>query len=148
ITGWDASMKYYRNTPIGAFMLTYNASKTYRNRNQVRPGAPPAINAVPQAFPLKESGSLFWKKGAYETGALFSYRDILRTTTTQRATPSSIRWDWRGSIDFAKTGWAKPDSERWYKRWLADSRVSLTVFNVFDRNPPMNANGLPDSAIV
>ncbi len=148
ITGWDASTKYFRKTPLGDFMLSYNASKTYRNRNQVRPGAPPALNAVPQALPLKQSGSLFWKKGAYESGALFSYRDVFRVTTTQRFTPSAIRWDWRGGIDFSKTKWARADAERWYKRWLADTRIYVTVFNVFDRNPPMNANGLPDSVIV
>jgi hypothetical protein len=103
---------------------------------------------VPQALPLKESGSLFWKKGAIETGGLFSYRDELKTTTTQRPTPSCIRWDWRGTFDFTKTSWARADAERWYKRWMADTRVSVTIFNIFDRNPPMNANGLPDSAIV
>ncbi|MSU23467.1 MAG: hypothetical protein EXS32_06540 [Opitutus sp.] len=148
ITGWDASTKYFRKTPIGDFSLSYNASKTYRNRNQVRIGAPPAVNAVPQALPLRESGSLFWRKGAYETGGLFSYRDVFRTTTTQRFTPSAIRWDWRGSVDFAKTSWARADSERWYKRMFANSRVAVTIFNVFDRNPPMNASGLPDSTIV
>ena len=82
---------------------------------------------MPQAFPLKESGSLFWRKGAYETGGLFSYRDVMRINTTQRLTPSTLRWDWRGSVDFAKTSWAKADSERWYKRMFADSSVCSAV---------------------
>jgi iron complex outermembrane receptor protein len=148
ITGWDAGVKYYRTTPLGSFTLSYHASRTYRNENRTKPGAPLATNSVSDAFPMKMSGGLQWRKGAYETGALASYRAPLRRTITERRTPSAIRWDWRGSVDFGKLGWASASSERWYRRWLSDTKVALALFNVLDEIPPMNSVGMPDSTIV
>jgi iron complex outermembrane receptor protein len=148
ISGWDVGMKYFRDTPLGQFSLSSNASRAYRNENRPRPGAPPATNAVPQSLPMKISGALHWKRGAWESGAMASYRDSFKTIVNQRLTPSAIRWDWRGGVDLSKTKWASPTSERRWQRWLADSKVNLTLFNVFDEIPPMNSSGLPDSSVI
>jgi hypothetical protein len=148
ITGWDAGVKYYRTFPLGTLNLSFHASRVYRNENRPKPGAPPATNAVPESLPKKLSGSLFWRKGAFETGALVSYRDVFKRSLTQRLTPSAIRWDWRGSVDVGKTRWASATAEHWYRRWLVDTKVALTLFNVLDAIPPMNAVGMPDSSIV
>ncbi len=148
ITGWDAGLKYFRSTTVGNFNLSFHASRTYRNESRTKPGAPLATSSTPDAFPMKMSGGLTWRKGAYETGALVSYRAPLKRSITERLTPSAIRWDWRGSVDFSKVKWAGANSGRWSRRWLADTRVALAIFNVMDDIPPMNSVGMPDSAIV
>lgn len=150
ITGWDAGMKYLRATPWGEFLLNGNVSKTYRNQSRPRPGAPPAnaVFAVPEYLPLRASGSLFWNRRGFETGVLFSYRDKFKRQVNERLTPSSIRWDWRGSYDFKQARWARPNAERWWQRVLAESQVSLTIYNVMDEPPPFNYVGLPDSSVV
>ena len=150
ITGWDAGMKYLRSTPWGEFLLNGNVSKTYRNQSRPRPGAPPAnaVFAVPEYLPLRTSGSLFWSRKGLETGVLFSYRDKFKRQVNERLTPSSIRWDWRGSYDFKQARWARPDAEHWWQRVFADTQLSLTVYNVLDEPPPFNYVGLPDSSVV
>jgi outer membrane receptor protein involved in Fe transport len=148
ITGWDAGLKYFRPTRLGDFSLGYNASRTYRNESRPRPGAPPATTAVKEAFPLKMSGSLFWKKGWLESTALMSYKAPFKRTLTERFTPSAIRWDWRAGVDFAKTAWANREPNRRWARWLADSRVNLSIFNVLDTDPPMSSAGLPEASLL
>jgi len=148
ITGWDAGMKYLRPSPWGEWLLQGNVSRAYRNENRPRPGAPPATNAVPESIPLRASGSLFWNRNVFDAGALFSYRDNFKRSLTERLTPSSIRWDARVGYDFSRTRWASPTADRWWRRALAESKVSLTVYNVLDVEPPMNSAGLPDSSIV
>ena len=79
---------------------------------------------------------------------LFSYRDKFKRQVNERLTPSSIRWDWRGSYDFKQARWARPDAEHWWQRVFADTQLSLTVYNVLDEPPPFNYVGLPDSSVV
>lgn len=148
ISGWDLGLKYLRPTPWGEFLFAGNVSRAYRNENRPRPGAPPATNAVPESLPLKASGSLYWRKSGFETGVLFSYRDEFKRTLTERLTPSAIRWDWRASYDFAQSKWAQRSSPSRVGRFFADTRISLTIYNVFDEIPPMNSAGLPDSSII
>lgn len=148
IAGWDAGLRYFRPTPWGEFTLTYNASKTTTNRAFARPGAPQATNSVPQALPLKMSGALYWKTGAYETGAIMSYRARFKRTLTERLTPSAIRWDWRGSVDFSDFAWARPNSDRMIGRWLSNTKLSVTIFNVLDTDPPIGSAGIPESSLL
>jgi outer membrane receptor protein involved in Fe transport len=148
ISGWDVGVKYMRPTPWGEILFTGNASRAYRNENRTQPGAPPATNAVPQALPLKASGGLFWSRSALEIGALVSYRDVFKRSVTERPTPSAIRWDWRTSYDFADSSLALADRSGWWGGWLADTRMSLTIFNIFDKPPPMSGAGLPESSLL
>jgi iron complex outermembrane receptor protein len=148
ITGWDAGLKYHRPTPWGDFTLSYNATRTYRNEARPRPGAALSPLSVAQGLPLKMSGSLFWKKGMYETTVLVSYREPFKRTLTERFTGSAIRWDWRGGLDFTQAAWARSDAPTWYGRWLADTRLHVAIFNVFDRPPPMSSAGLPESSLL
>lgn len=148
ISGWDAGLKYLRPTPWGEILVAGNVSKAYRNENRPRPGAPPATNAVPESLPLRTSGSVFWSRDGLELGALFSYRDKFKRSLTERLTPSAIRWDARVGYDFTQTNWARPGADRWWKRALAHSRLSVTVYNVFDDEPPMSSAGLPESSVL
>lgn len=150
ITGWDAGVKYLRPTPIGEFLLNGNVSQATRNESRPRPGAPVtnAVFAVKEFLPMRVSGSLFWARSAWEAGAMFSYRDQFRRHVNERLTPSAIRWDARVAYDFSRSNWARSDASSWWGRALADSRLSVTIYNVFDAIPPMNSAGLPDSSVV
>jgi iron complex outermembrane recepter protein len=147
ISGWDAGVKYLRTTPWGDLGLTGNVSRAYRNENRARPGAPPATNAVPESLPLRASGSVFWSRRGLESGVMFSYRDVFKRSLTERLTPSAIRWDWRVGYDFGESRRRGGGTLGW-SRWLSDTRINLTIFNVFDEEPPMNSAGLPDGSIV
>ncbi|TVR51193.1 MAG: TonB-dependent receptor [Puniceicoccaceae bacterium] len=150
ISGWDAGVKYFRPTPIGEFVLNGNVSQATRNESRPRPGAPVtnAVFAVKEFLPMRISGSVFWLDSGWEVGALFSYRDKFKRSVNERLTPSAIRWDARVSYDFSQSNWAQTDASSWWGRALADSRLSVTIYNVFDATPPMNSAGLPDSSVV
>lgn len=150
ISGWDVGVKYIRQTAIGEFLLNGNISQATRNESRPRPGAPVtnATFAVKEFLPMRISGSLFWARSGWEVGAMFSYRDQFKRSVNERLTPSAIRWDARLAYDFTRSAWAKPEASGWWSRVLANSRMSITIYNVFDAIPPMNSAGLPDSSVV
>lgn len=150
ITGYDLGAKYNRVTDRGEF--TFNAAASRTTRYEVRSTAnlPPTIASTPDQLPLQARGSLFWTRGSYETGALFAYRAKFRASTTTTAfTPSTVRWDWQGSYDFGRSAWLHRRSESWWAKALADTRLSLTIFNVFNTEPPLRPGiALPDNIVV
>jgi outer membrane receptor protein involved in Fe transport len=148
ITGWDVGMKYYRPTRLGDFSFNGSASKTYRNESRTRPGSAPSTTAVAQGLPLKVNGSLFWRKGAFETTVLMSYRAPYKRSLTERFTGSAKRYDWRAGIDFSKFAWVRSDAPSRWGRWLANTRLNLGLINVFDTDPPMSGAGLPESSLL
>jgi outer membrane receptor protein involved in Fe transport len=153
LSGYDVGIKYQYSNGFGDWAIQATASKTLRNELQAAPGLPPTTaSATYVDQPLQVRGSLFWTRGGFRTGVLYAFRDESWWTSPPDATepvvPSAIRWDWQGSYDFAQRGW-NGSSAGWWRRALADTRINLTIFNVFNVEPPLRSDYfLPDNSVV
>ncbi len=147
LAGWDATVKYDRATPWGHFMMRADASKTTRNNLYPRPGQPPTAASGTYALPFQASGSLFWNRGAIDTGVLFTYRESFRTSPTQPQYASAIRWDWEGSYNFDQNAWLQKRAGGWIKRAFAGTKLSVTVINVLNADPT-RVNGVFNFSVI
>ncbi len=147
ISGYDVGMKYRRDAEVGAWTFNAVASKVTRNESRAAPHVATSGNSVTFNLPLQANGSLFWERGALDTGILFSYRArSFGSRSTGPLIPSATRWDWQISYDF-------PDVAAgggWWGAVLSDTRIGLTIFNVLDTHPPLRAGSfrLPDNTVL
>ncbi|MBP7482364.1 MAG: TonB-dependent receptor [Lacunisphaera sp.] len=148
VTGYDISAKYDATTPWGDVMVNVAGTKYTRNEFVTTPTSGPVPTFNLDSLPVQVSGSAFLARGAWGTGVLGSYRASGRLFTTIAATPSAIRWDWQFNYDFDKAPWAKARRDHWYGKALKGTKVSLTIFNVLDTDPPLDGNALPDNTVV
>lgn len=146
--GWDAGMRYDRPTPWGSFTLRIDIAKTTDNEIRVSPAAAPSTSTGTFNLPPQLSGSLFWNKGAIETGVLSTYRGASRSSVFSNLTPSAIRWDWQASYNFDQSSWARGSGRRWQSSLLNGTSISVTVFNIFDRDPPQDGTGIFDFSVI
>ncbi|MDB6113477.1 MAG: hypothetical protein JWQ62_422, partial [Lacunisphaera sp.] len=99
-------------------------------------------------FPTRFTWQTYWNKGPYGVGVngfyqAHRYRNAAHTFTVAQGTPyqfnSAIEWNLQLAYDF---GWrasqanAEAGDHAWNKRLLANTKLSLTVFNVLNREPP------------
>jgi iron complex outermembrane receptor protein len=149
VTGYDVGARYNDRTPMGDLQVSLVGTTYTRNEFAPFTGATTAATVNTESLPLQISGSAFLTQGPWGVGALASYRAHSRPFITATAkTPSAIRWDWQGNYDFEKAEWFKSRRDTWLGWALRDTKVSLTIFNVFDVEPPFDFNYLPDNTLV
>ncbi len=127
-TGYDARITWRVPTSHGEFTLEGAGSKVITYHQQSAPTAAP-VNLGPQR-PIRAIGSLFWAHRGWEAGVTWRYID--KFMASGRLISSSAEWDLQLSREF------KGDSTQrsvWSKV-KRDLRVSLSVFNVLDAEPP------------
>lgn len=147
VSGYDAALKYSAATVYGDF--TFNAAVSRTTRREVRstPNTAPTILSTPDTLPLQSSGSAFWTTGPWDIGVLYTYRADYRLSTTFSPTPSALRWDTQMSYAFSRAPWLSSQN-RWLARILRDTRLGVTIFNVFDTVPPFSSSTLPDNTVL
>jgi outer membrane receptor protein involved in Fe transport len=148
ITGYDLGVKFDRRTSLGDIMASVNGTKYTRNVSIPTPGGAPSPTVSTDSLPVQITGNAFFYRGAWGAGALVTYRASNRSSTDRIATGSAIRWDAQFNYDFAKAGWVKGSQSRWLRRALADTKLSLTVYNVFDTRPPLDDLYMPDNTVL
>jgi outer membrane receptor protein involved in Fe transport len=137
----DYQANYQRATRWGNFYARVAATE-YRAINSYRiPGAPPSSTLYLR--PTRLSWQTSWNKGPYGAGVSGFYQENSWSSTARTATlfASAIEWNVQASYDF---GWKSPErlaasttgARSWRQRLLDDTRLSLAVNNVFDREPP------------
>ncbi len=149
IAGYDIGAVYHRSGGWGNWTVQATASKTTRNESRAAPTQP--VTELPTFnLPVQITGSVFWERGALSLGALCAYREAsIGSAATGPSIPSATRWDWQGNYDFGRSGWSAMQGSAWWGRVLADTRVHLTIFNVFDEVPPLrNTSFMPDNSVV
>jgi hypothetical protein len=100
------------------------------------------------SLPVQINGNAFLYRRAYGFGVLSSYRAANRSATDRAVTPAAIRWDAQFNYDFAKTTWLKDRRASWAGRLLGDTKLSLTIFNVFNTEPPLDYSFFPDNTVL
>lgn len=146
-TGYDLGLHYDRNLSLGQVQLGLTGTKYTRNDFIPTPGGLPSPTVNTDSLPVQISGNAFVSRQAWGLGALTTYRAANRPSADRGVVPAAIRWDVQVNYDFAKSGWTERQGS-WMRRMVGDTKVSLTVFNVFNRRPPFDDLFMPDNSVV
>ena len=140
---FDYAVNYSRSTAWGNFSARLAATE-YKSRNAIRiPGAAPVPSV--HLYPTRMSWQTFWSKGAYGAGVSGFYQENSWTSAARTATQfaSVIEWNVQASYDFGFKSMQQRVGAASRSRWqmlrqnpLADTKLAITVNNVFDREPP------------
>lgn len=132
--GWDYQLTYQRSTRVGGFSLALGYSEPGKTITKATPSATPTASIQPKRL----SGSVFWERGAWGAGVVVNYQDrylISGITNITQSYPPYIEWNPQVSYNFGKDPAFNDKSGAWWPHLLADSKVTLTIVNVFDRGP-------------
>ncbi len=146
-TGYDVGIRYDRDFGWGGLQAGASGTKYTRNISIPSPGGLPTPTVSTDSLPVQINGSVFVFRNAWGLGAMTTYRDASRGAPTEIFTLSAIRWDAQYSYDFAKAAWLSGQGD-WLRHALADTKLSLTVYNVFNRVPPFNYLYFPDNTVL
>ncbi len=147
-TGYDLGLRYDRALAGGRLQAALGGTKYTRNEFVPVPGLAAAATVNTDSLPVQLSGSAFFTRGAWGAGVLTTYRAANRARPDVRPTPSAIRWDLQGNCDLGRLAWVKAGRDRWYGRAFANTKLSLTVFNVLNDVPPFDFYFMPDNTVL
>jgi iron complex outermembrane receptor protein len=144
-SGRDFQVRYVRDTPWGEIDWRTMVTETTRYESIPRPGAVPTSATGLSQRPLRLVSNLNWYRQGLGLGLTAIHQEAFRTTPTAVPFDAYVLWDARVSYDFAE-GRLHPRNSR-VGRWLEGVRVSLSIVNVLDEEPPLTSVGLPNPAI-
>lgn len=132
--GVDYRMTYQRSFAFGAVSLDAALSDPGVQWTKATPAsaASDTYGHQPQRF----SGSLFWARGQWKAGVSTNYQArnlIYGPNLLQYAKHPYIEWNPQVSYDFGRAAWI--GSESIANRVIADTKLSLTIVNVFNHQP-------------
>lgn len=141
VESYDYQLNYQRATAWGNFTARLAATE-YRRWDAYRiAGAAPATSL--HVRPTRLSWQTYWTKGPYGAGVSGFYQENSWFNATRQFTlfASVIEWNAQVSYDF---GWKSParfaaavaSNRSWRARVLDETKLAITVNNVFDREPP------------
>jgi iron complex outermembrane receptor protein len=134
--GWDFRATYSREFDLGDISVNLSYSTPDLTYTQSTPAAAPTSTFGHQ--PDRFSGSAFWGRGAWDAGVTVNYQSryyISGVTSPNSAYPSYIEWNPQVSYNFGRDPNFGVSGSAWYQRWLADSKLTVTVVNVFEKEP-------------
>jgi len=140
--GWDYQLTYQRHTVLGDFSTAFAYSEPGKVISQATPISIPS----PSGQPKRLSGSVFWNRDAWGAGVVVNYQAryfVNGLTNLVLSYPPYIEWNPQVSYNFGKNAAFNDKSGSWWNHLLADSKVTLTIINVFDKDPAPSdaANG-------
>jgi len=136
--GFDAQLSYQHRFGFGQISSSIAYSDPVPVVTRSTPAAAPT-SAFGQ-FPWRASGSLFWSLHAWSAGTTMSYQAryyISGLALPSFAYPSLLLWNPQVAYDFSKNAAFAEHATTWWGRALSGSRISLTIPNVFNKEPSM-----------
>jgi len=144
--GVDFKVRYVHDAGVlGKFTSLTTATWTNSFRDQILPINPIVERADAVGFPLKWRGnsSVFWEHGAWTTGVTATYINSYHAASTTPSPAfttgngldgykiaSATLWDLQTTYRFPGKS-----SARGWKSWLSDTQWTLSVRNVFNKEP-------------
>ncbi len=122
--GWDYRLTYDLATRAGDLSLHAQYTEVDSYVSQAIAGAP----LVSRELPRRGSASLFWARGAMEIGVNVHYQSAYMRSATFRA-DGDLGYDPQFSYDFGRDPQFDANAAAWWRRGLADVRLSVTVIN-------------------
>ncbi len=139
--GWDYRATYSRTFGFGDLLISAAYSDPDVIITQSTPAAAPTSTFGHQ--PAKFSGSVFWGRGAWDAGFVVNYQKrYFIGGLNSTSYPSYIEWNPQVSYNFGNDARFGTDATAWWGRWLAGSKLTVTVINAFEKEP-----ALADAAI-
>jgi len=145
--GIDVKASYRRSFDrVGTFTATTNTTWTESFRDQVLPVNPIVERAGSSGNPLKwkSISTLFWDRGPWTAGVTASYIGSYVAASTRPSPafptgngldgariPAAILWDALVAYQFPATN----ASDHTWRRWLENTKVTLSVRNVLNKEP-------------
>ncbi|MBI2497712.1 MAG: TonB-dependent receptor, partial [Opitutae bacterium] len=133
----DYQVGYHRVTPWGTLDARVALTDYLKYLATSVPGTAP-VSTLYQ-FPTRLSWQAYLTKGPYGFGVSGFYQEkqYLDLTYTTPRFRSAVEWNAQLAYDFDRRTDAAGRNDTRLKRWLfAGTKLSLTVNNVFDREPP------------
>lgn len=147
ISGYDIGVRYDRVFEWGDIQVSVTGTKYTRNELIPAPGGLPSPTVTTDSLPVQITGNAFVNRGAWGAGLMGTYRERNRSQPTRTFTSSALRWDVMFSYDFGEAAWNQDTTGIWHSI-LADTKLSLTIFNLLDRKPPLDSSFFPDNTIL
>jgi hypothetical protein len=131
----DYQIRYTRATSVGTFDFRGAATSydTYDSKNT------PLSATVSSSYdyPDRYTWQSYWNRGPIGLGLSGFYQPHQFTSAarTMQRWGSALEWNFQFAYDFRAAGFSA-DSGSSLARLLADTRLALTINNLFDREPP------------
>jgi hypothetical protein len=131
----DYQIRYTRATSIGTFDFRGAATTydTYESKNT------PLSQTVSTSYdyPDRYTWQSYWNRGPIGLGLSGFYQphQFTNATRTAQRWGSALEWNGQFSYDFRAAGFSAGSGSS-LARVLADTKVALTINNLFDREPP------------
>lgn len=152
--GYDFGVKWTRSTPWGDFTLTSNGNKILSTQARLFADAAP-VPAVHKKFQqMRVTNSVRWARGPWETGLTHLYGGRVWVSSGNEAMAASRytdpvhRWDVNAGYDFSRSARSADANAAWWQRLLRNSRVSVSVLDVLNEEPPLDVNGFASNSII
>lgn len=128
--GVDYSVTFQRTFSVG----TFSFSSSYSEPSDLVAIATPSSKPTYRKMPLKGTTSLFWNKGAWTAGTSVNYQGEFQSYAGDTARyPSYIEWNPQVAYDFGRSTLGRDGGIT--AAILRESKVSLTIVNVFNNEP-------------
>jgi len=134
--GWDFRATYSRRFGFGDVQV----SVAYSDPNVIFTKSTPA--AVPSSSfghqPSRVSGTAFWGRGPWEAGvSVIQQHNWSSSGGILNRTPEILEFNPRVSYNFGQDARFGRDAQNRWARWLADTKVAVTVINALNHDPKM-----------
>ena len=131
----DYQIRYIRTTSIGTFDFR-GAATSYDTYNSKDTPLSAAVSTS-YDYPDRYTWQSYWNRGPIGLGlsGFYQARQFIDATRTEQRWGSALEWNGRFSYDFRAAGYTARSGSS-LERLLADTKVALTINNLFDREPP------------
>jgi iron complex outermembrane receptor protein len=145
--GYSYGLRYQHPTAWGDFSLNVIGEKTLVREERILPNSALTASVNKRFVPDRVTASLFWSRAALEAGVTGVYggkawvESSNATLAPSRYTDDVMRWDFNAAYDFGRRTGFGAEGDAWWRRALHDTKLRVTIINVFDTEPPLNVNG-------
>jgi outer membrane receptor protein involved in Fe transport len=152
--GYNFGARWSRSTLWGDFVLTTSGEKTLTDESRVLPHADPSAFVNKRFRPMRITSSLFWTRGGWDAGVTSIYGgrywvdSTNQTLSPSRWTDDVMRWDVNAGYDFGRNKAFGAKGSPWWQRALHDTKLRVTVINVFNTEPPLDALGFFSGSVI
>lgn len=152
--GYSLGARYNRSTSWGNMTFSSMGEKTLGREERILPSSLPTNTVNKRYVPMRVTTSFSWSRGAWEAGFTNVYGGESWTDSnnvalfTSRYTDSVMRWDANFGYDFGRRTGFGAKGEAWWRRALHDTKLRVTIINVFNDEPPLTVNGGFSSSVI
>lgn len=154
VGGYNFGVRWNRSTPWGDLTLSSSGERILHIVQQVTPNAIPTASVNKKFNPMRVTTALFWSRGPWDAGVTNIYGGRYWVTSTNEAlvpsrwTDDVMRFDVNTSYDFGRSRGFGLKGSAWWQRALHDTKLSVTIINVANTEPPLDLRGFFSTSVI